>query len=126
MSRFKGAVIGTDGRERRAGRFGFAMAYRHADAYQALGMCDIAACADIVEERAQAFATAYGLPHVFVDYRQMLADVQPDIASICTWIHLHETMVLDACRAGVKAIHCEKSVADARSSAKQRSRPGCS
>ena len=111
MSTLKVAVIGTGERGQGGGKFGYAMAYRHADAYRGLDDCKIVACVDIVEARAQAFAAAYSVPRVFVDYKRMLAEVQPDMVSVCTWMHLHESMVLDACRAGVKAIHCEKPMA---------------
>jgi predicted dehydrogenase len=49
---------------------------------------------------------------VYTDYNQMLAEANLDMVSICTWMHLHEPMVLDAVKAGVKAIHCEKPMAD--------------
>ncbi len=84
------------------------MAYEHADAYQALEACEIVACADLVEKHARAFADTYGVEQVFVDYQAMLVEMQLDMVSICTWPHLHEPMVLVACQAGVRAIHCEK------------------
>ncbi len=112
MSKLRVAFIGTGPKRERGSKFGFAMAYRHADGYRQLSdTCEMAACADIVEAHARAFADVYGVPAVFTDYRRMLRDVQPDVVSICTWMHLHERMVLDACQAGVKAIHCEKPMA---------------
>jgi predicted dehydrogenase len=98
--------------ERATGRLGYAMAYQHANAYQALESCEIVACADLVEENARAFADTYGFEQTFTDYRAMLREAQLDVVSICTWMHLHEPMVLAACEAGVKAIHCEKPMAD--------------
>ncbi len=41
------------------------------------------------------------------------------MVSICTWMHLHEPMVLAAIQAGVKAIHCEKPMADSWGGAKR-------
>lgn len=111
MSKLRVGIIGTGKKKPRPDRFGYAMAYRHADGYKALDTCEIVACADIVEENARAFAQAYGVPAVYLDYREMLAKENLDVVSICTWMHLHEEMVLETCKAGVKAIHCEKPMA---------------
>ena len=112
MSKLRIGIIGTGKKKERRDRFGFAMAYEHADAYQALDSCEIVACTDLVEAHARAFADTYGVDQIFLDYRAMLAEMQLDVVSICTWPHLHEPMVLDACEAGVRAIHCEKPIAD--------------
>ncbi|MDQ3813097.1 MAG: Gfo/Idh/MocA family oxidoreductase, partial [Armatimonadota bacterium] len=88
-----------------------AMAYQHGHAYQALEECHLVACADIVDENARAFAETFGVERTFTDYKAMLAEAELDMVSICTWMHLHEPMVLAACAAGVKAIHCEKPMA---------------
>ncbi len=112
MSKLRVGIIGTGRKKERRDRFGFAMAYEHADAYQLLDSCELVACADVVEENGRAFADTYGIEKVFLDYRAMLAEMRPDVVSICTWPHLHEPMVQDACRAGVRAIHCEKPMAD--------------
>jgi len=112
VNKLRIGIIGTGKKKARPDRFGYAMAYQHANAYQALDSCEIVACADLVEENARAFADTYGAEKVYTDYRAMLDDTQLDMVSICTWMHLHEPMVLDACRAGVRAIHCEKPMAD--------------
>ena len=112
MAKLRVGIIGTGRKKARADVFGYAMAYEHANAYKALGECEMVACADIVEENARAFADRYGVPKTYTDYRAMLAEEKLDMVSICTWIHLHEAMVVDACRSGVRAIHCEKPMAD--------------
>ncbi len=112
MTKLRVGIIGTGKKKERRDRFGFAMAYEHADAYQALDSCEIVACADLVEENARAFADTYEVEKIFLDYRAMLDEMRLDVVSICTWPRLHEPMVLDACRAGVRAIHCEKPIAD--------------
>jgi UDP-N-acetylglucosamine 3-dehydrogenase len=119
MSKLRIGIIGTGKKRDRRDRFGFAMAYDHADAYRALDSCQIVACADLVEENARAFADTYGVEKIFLDYRAMLAEMKLDVVSICTWPHLHEPMVLDACQAGVRAIHCEKPIADTWGGAKR-------
>ncbi len=71
----------------------------------------VAAC-DIIEDNVQAFAEQFGIPDTFADYHEMLAEVEPEAVSICTWPHLHEQMVIDCAQAGVKLIYCEKPMAD--------------
>jgi len=111
MSAFRVAVIGTN-RPEKPSKTGFGMGYRHGEAYAALPeKCNLVACADLVPERAQAFADQFGIPTTYTDYREMLERESLDIVSISTWPHLHEAMVLDCAAAGVKAIHCEKPMA---------------
>lgn len=107
--------IGTGKRKPTGGdRYGFAMAYEHANGYREVEGCEMVACADISEENGKAFAEAYGIPEsgVHLDYRVMLERERLDVVSVCTWMSLHEQMVLDCVAAGVKAIHCEKPMAD--------------
>ena len=112
MAAFRVGFIGTGANVEKPSRTGYAMAYRHADAYKALGgKCDLVACADIVKERAEAFAKRFGVPGVYTDYNEMLARERLDIVSVCTWPHLHEQMVVDCASAGVRAVHCEKPMA---------------
>lgn len=121
MAELRVGVIGTGRKKERADRFGYAMAYRHADGYKQLPVCRLVACADLVEENARSFAATYDLPAegVYIDYRRMLAEANLDMVSVCTWMHLHEPMVLDACAAGVRAVHCEKPMADTWGGAKR-------
>ncbi len=106
--------IGTGKKKERGDRFGYAMAYEHANGFREVDGCEMVACADIVPENAGAFAERYGIPpgSVYTDYRAMLERERLDVVSICTWMSLHEPMVLDAVAAGVQAIHCEKPMAD--------------
>lgn len=119
MAKLRVGVIGTGKKKQRGDRFGYAMAYQHANAYQKLDSCEIVACADLVEENGQAFSETYGGCKVYTDYKQMLEAENLDVVSVCTWMHLHEGMVLDACRAKVKAIHCEKPMANTWGGAKR-------
>lgn len=112
MTTLRVGIIGTGRKKERGDVTGYAMAYSHAEAYRELGDCAVVACADIVEENAKAFADQYGVESVYLGYREMLEKEELDVVSICTWMHLHEPMVLDACKSGVRAIHCEKPMAD--------------
>lgn len=107
------AIVGTGADPENPTADGFAMAYRHADAYSSLETCELIACADIVRDNAEAFATVYNLDddHVYEDYEVLLAEVSPDIVSICVPPIMHAEIAIDCARSGVDAIHCEKPMA---------------
>lgn len=109
---FRVGFIGSgDDRVQRSAK-GYAMAYRHAPSYQALpDKCEIVACCDLDQERADRFAEQFGVARTYLDYHEMLEKEDLDIVSICTWMHLHEQMAVDCAEAGVKAVHCEKPMA---------------
>jgi len=112
-------IIGTGKKKARGDAMGYGMAYKHAEAYVSLGNCRIVACADIVKENAEAFAGTYDVPSIYLDYKEMLSKENLDMVSICTWPHLHSQMVIDCAKAGVRAIHCEKPMADTWAGAKR-------
>ena len=105
-------IIGTGKRKEEGDETGYGMAHHHAKAYMDLGNCHIVACADIVRENAEAFAKAYDVPKIYLDYNEMLSSEHLDLVSICTWPNLHAQLVIDCAVAGVRAIHCEKPMAD--------------
>jgi len=109
---FRVGFIGTGKVPEKPGLKGYAMAYRHADAYAKLPEdCALVACADIVREHARAFAKRYGIERIYADYREMLEKEDLDVVSVCTWPKLHAEMTIAACCAGVRAVHCEKPMA---------------
>lgn len=119
MSKLKVAFIGTGRKPEKAGPMGYAMAYQHGEAYLKLADdVEMVAAADIVPENARAFADRFGFSDLYTDYHEMLAQVKPDLVSICTWPHLHARMIIDCAEAGVPAIHSEKPVAYAFGDAK--------
>ncbi len=110
MSKLRAAVIGTNKPEKPS-KVGFGMGYSHGQAYAAIPQkCELAACADLIPERAEAFADQFGVPVTYTDYKEMLDRENLDIVSIATWPHLHERMVVDCTDAGVGAVHCEKPI----------------
>ena len=101
------AVIGTGDPE----ADGYAMAYRHAQAYERLDDCTLLACADIVRENAVAFAREFEIDEagLYEDYTTMLGQVEPDLVSVCTPTPTHADIVVECAESGVvEAIHCEK------------------
>jgi len=119
MAKYRVGFIGCGDAQKERGAGGYAMAWSHARAYATLPeRCEMVACADIVEDNAKAFAEEFGTGAVFSDYKQMLAEANLDLVSICTWPHLHAEMVIAAAEAGVN-VHCEKPVADRWDAARQ-------
>jgi len=109
------AVVGTGPDPETPSVDGFAMAYRHADAYEAIDDCRLTGCADIVPENARAFADSYGLPDgaVFEDYERMLEALEPDVVSVCVPPAVHADVVVGCAESGVVgAVHCEKPMAE--------------
>ncbi|MDZ5812723.1 Gfo/Idh/MocA family oxidoreductase [Halorubrum sp. AD140] len=114
MAEFDVAFIGTGANPDEPSVDGFAMAYRHAAAYEKLDDCRLVGAADIVRENAEAFAEEYDISAdgVFEDYEAMLAELEPDIVSVCTPPATHADLVVGTAESGVvEAIHCEKPMA---------------
>jgi predicted dehydrogenase len=111
MPPFKVGIIGTGRPRSQEGATGFGMARMHVAGYQALPDCEIVAAADIKQENLDAFCEEHHIPHGYLSHAEMLEKEDLDIVSVCVWPHLHAPMVIDAARAGVKAIHCEKPMA---------------
>ncbi|GAB3031923.1 Gfo/Idh/MocA family protein [Natronobiforma cellulositropha] len=116
MASYDVAFIGTGSTEdlENPNRSGFAMNYYHAEGYEALENCALVACADVVPERAAAFAEAFDIDaaHTYETYGELLAETEPDIVSISVWPELHAEVVVDCARTeSVQAIHCEKPMA---------------
>ncbi|MHB0875958.1 MAG: Gfo/Idh/MocA family protein [Anaerolineae bacterium] len=83
----------------------------HAKAFAESGRYELVAVADIREDAAQTLAAQHGGPAVFSDYRRMLAEVRPDVVSVCTWAGQHAEMTVVAAESGAKGILCEKPMA---------------
>ncbi|EMA47416.1 Gfo/Idh/MocA family protein [Halococcus saccharolyticus] len=114
MSQYTVAIIGTGPDPRNPTVEGFAMGYRHAEAYRNNEDCRLVACADLVPENANAFADAFDLTEdgIYADYEDMLVAVEPDVVSVTVPPAIHEQVVVDCARSGVvDAVHCEKPMA---------------
>ncbi|MFW6437034.1 MAG: Gfo/Idh/MocA family protein [Halococcoides sp.] len=107
------AIVGTGENPDEPDRTGYAMAYRHADAYAAIDGCDLVAAVDRVPDRVKTFARQHGLSGggVFTDHERMLDALDPDLVSICTPPATHCDIVVDCAEAGVAGVHCEKPMA---------------
>lgn len=115
MTEYTVAIIGTGPDPADPTVDGFAMGYRHAEAYTADERFTVTACADIVPENAAAFGEEFDIPdaNLFEDYSTMLDTTAPDVVSVTVPPAIHEPVVVDCVRHdGVSAVHCEKPIAD--------------
>jgi predicted dehydrogenase len=87
------------------------VAAAHANAYTAIESTELVAIAEPDPERRLKFDEAYGVTGLYENYREMLANEELDIISICTWPPLHCEMTVAAAESGVQAILCEKPMA---------------
>ncbi|MNH82614.1 putative oxidoreductase YcjS [compost metagenome] len=79
----------------------------HLSAYQANPKVKLWAISDLNEARAQETAKKYGIPHVYPDYNDLLANTEVGAVSICTWNNTHAEISIAALEAG-KDVLCEK------------------
>ena len=85
------------------------IAFTHAKALEALRGegCVLYGACDIIPEKADAYAAEHGVPHVYYDYHDVLADPAVDIVCVCVPSGTHGEVCKAAAEAG-KAIVCEK------------------
>jgi len=91
-----------------AGVGGHSMGYVHAQTYRASGSCTIVGAADLSQENLARFAQTFDVSYITSDYHAMLAELQPDIVSVATYVGSHREIVEACVHAGVKGIWCEK------------------
>jgi predicted dehydrogenase len=82
----------------------------HIPGYQGTEGVELYAACDVIEERAQAMAAKFGIPHVFTDYEEMLKLPEIDIVSVCTPPFAHKDATIAALQAR-KHVLCEKPMA---------------
>jgi predicted dehydrogenase len=77
----------------------------------------LSAVCDAYEPNLKAVSEACGVK-AYKDFGEMLAVERPDVAAICTQNTLHAPMTIQAAKAGVRGVYCEKpmatNMADAR------------
>ncbi len=85
---------------------------KHMPAQKRLGLVDMVAFCDIIEERAVTAAKNYGTPEakVYTDYKELLKDESIDVVFVLTPNRSHSFITVDALEAG-KHVMCEKPMA---------------
>lgn len=122
MSKYSVGIVGTGPDPDSPSVDGFAMGYRHAEAYRNHDNCEVIACADVVRSNAEAFAAEFDLEPdaLFEEYTAMVEEMRPDIVSVTVPPPIHEEIVVGIAKTGlVDAIHCEKPMADTFAGAKR-------
>jgi len=119
MTKYRVGIIGCGRPWGKEGATGAGMAHAHVKGYLASPDCELVAAADIKQENVDAFCEQYDIPAAYQSHVEMLSAENLDIVSICVWPHLHAPLTIDAARAGVKAIHCEKPMATTWAEAKE-------
>ena len=84
----------------------------HAGAYSAADGVELVAACDLNEEKLEICGKKWGITSLYQDYKKMLEQKALDILSICTWNSTHPDITREAVDSGVKAIFCEKPIAD--------------
>jgi len=106
---YTAAVIGVgraSGDPDRSG--GFRIGYVHSKAYQEHPDVTLVSAADINRENLEAWQQEFGVRSGYLDYRELLETVRPDIVSVCTYVSLHAQILVDCAQAGVRGVFCEK------------------
>ena len=107
---FRVAIIGT-------GRVGYQFSFgdlpdNHAEAVALDTRCELVAGVNRGRDKLDAFGQRFGVAALFSDYREMLAEVQPDLVIVATHPELHCEMVETCAQAAAtRAIICEKPMA---------------
>jgi len=84
----------------------------HAGAYSAIDDVELVAACDVNKEKLKKCGGKWRIPSLYEDYRKMLTNEALDILSICTWNSAHLDIVKEAVNNNVRAIFCEKPIAD--------------
>lgn len=85
------------------------IAATHIEGYQRHDNVQVTWVCDLKRDRAEARASKYGVPNITTDYREMLADPDLDIVSVCTDHASHAELVTASFEAG-KHVLCEKAL----------------
>ena len=89
----------------------------HAGAYSRTPGVNLVALCDLNQELLDRYAEKFNVPGRYTDLERMLGAERLDILSVCTWNHTHRECVERAVDAGVKAVFCEKPIAESLGSA---------
>jgi predicted dehydrogenase len=84
----------------------------HAGAYCAVDEVDLVAACDLSKEKLEKCGKRWQITSLYQDLGEMLKNEALDVISICTWNSTHLEIVKEAINNGVRAIFCEKPIAD--------------
>ncbi len=116
MSQLKAVIVGA-GRmggtidDEVRGERGFVLPYSHAAGYAEFPQIDLAAIADLDQDKVKSLQDRYGIARGYTDYREMIDQEKPDIVSVTTPGHTHAEVVVFAAEHGARGIYAEKAFA---------------
>jgi predicted dehydrogenase len=84
----------------------------HAGAYARTPGVELVALSDLDAAKLDRYGDRFQVQGRYLDYREMLRREAVDILSVCTWSPTHRQITEDAVAAGVKAVFCEKPIAE--------------
>ncbi|HKS96083.1 MAG TPA: Gfo/Idh/MocA family oxidoreductase [Terriglobia bacterium] len=84
----------------------------HAGAYQRTPGVELVALCDLDREKVERYGEKFRVANRYTQLERMLDEACLDVLSVCTWSPTHPEIVRKAARHGVKAIFCEKPIAD--------------
>ncbi len=99
-TKYTAAIVGCGG-----------IGHAHMEGYQPFDNIDVIGAVDPVETARRQYMDEFGIPNGYASVDAMMADIKPDIVSICVWHLLHPAMTISAARGGAKAVICEKPMA---------------
>jgi len=94
------------------GRIGSEFDKSHAWAYGEAQGVELAALSDLDEQKLAKAGDKWQITSLYRDYREMLHKENLDMLSVCTPNSTHLELTGEAINSGVKAIYCEKPIAD--------------
>lgn len=89
----------------------------HAGAYSAVDEVELVGACDMDVDKLEKCGKRWQIRSLYRDIGEMLKSETLDILSICTWNSTHLDIVEKAVGSGVRAIFCEKPIADSLRSA---------
>lgn len=83
------------------------MGRAHANAFQDTDRATVVGAAEVNESVREAFAEQFDVP-VYAEFGELLGEASLDIVSVCTWHSTHAEITIEAAKAGVDGVLCEK------------------
>lgn len=80
----------------------------HVEAIRAAPLLSLIAVCDANADTAIKAAEAHGVPRYYTDFYRMLAEMPPQLLAVATRTPGRATIIADALKAGVRALHVEK------------------
>lgn len=91
----------------------------HIGAYKYAKSTDITAVCDRDTKKLRKCQEKWNIPRGYTDFKEMLKKEKPDILSICTPHDTHYAILKEAAKFPLKAVFCEKPLADTIKNAKR-------